>query len=71
MQELMIILVKLSSQKCLFLKLMHFYNSRTQVAEQSKLIELGDLVIDKDNFKVTKNGEHFLLPKKNLIYFIF
>ena len=44
----------------------------TQVAEHSKLIELGDLVIDKDNFKVTKNGENFLLPKKefDLLYLL-
>ena len=44
----------------------------TQVAEQSKVITLGDLVIDKDNFKVTKNGENFLLPKKefDLLYLL-
>ena len=45
----------------------------TQVSEsQSKVLELGDLIIDKDNFKVTKAGENLLLPKKefDLLYLL-
>ena len=57
-------IVKIIKPKVLISKVNALLQLTTQVAEQSKLIELGDLVIDKDNFKVTKNGEHFLLPKK-------
>ena len=65
-------IVKIIKQKVLISKVNALLQLTTQVAEQSKLIELGDLVIDKDNFKVTKNGEHFLLPKKefDLLYLL-
>ncbi len=65
-------IVKIIKPKVLISKVNALLQLTTQVAEQSKLIELGDLVIDKDNFKVTKNGEHFLLPKKefDLLYLI-
>ena len=53
MQELMII-CKIIKPKVLISKVNALLQLTTQVAEQSKLIELGDLVIDKDNFKVTK-----------------
>ena len=56
-------IVKIIKPKVLISKVNALLQLTTQVAEQSKLIELGDLVIDKDNFKVTKNGENFLLPK--------
>lgn len=64
--------VKIIKPKVLISKVNALLQLTTQVAEQSKLIELGDLVIDKDNFKVTKNGEHFLLPKKefDLLYLL-
>ena len=64
-------IVKIIKPKVLISKVNALLQLTTQVAEQSKLIELGDLVIDKDNFKVTKNGEHFLLPKKEFDLFIF
>lgn len=32
--------------------------------ESPKNLNVGDLVIDKDNFRVSKNGQIFLLPKK-------
>jgi two-component system alkaline phosphatase synthesis response regulator PhoP len=34
-----------------------------QSQENSNYIEIGDLIIDKDNFKVSKGKEEFLLPK--------
>lgn len=65
-------IMKIIKPKVLISKVNALLQLTTQVAEQSKLIELGDLVIDKDNFKVTKNGEHFLLPKKefDLLYLL-
>ena len=65
-------IVKIIKPKVLISKVNALLQLTTQVAEQSKLWELGDLVIDKDNFKVTKNGEHFLLPKKefDLLYLL-
>lgn len=65
-------IVKIIKPKVLISKVNALLQLTTQVAEHSKLIELGDLVIDKDNFKVTKNGEHFLLPKKefDLLYLL-
>ena len=65
-------IVKIIKPKVLISKVNALLQLTTQVAEQSKLIELGDLVIDKDNFIVTKNGEHFLLPKKefDLLYLL-
>lgn len=65
-------IVKIIKPKVLISKVNALLQLTTHVAEQSKLIELGDLVIDKDNFKVTKNGEHFLLPKKefDLLYLL-
>ena len=65
-------IIKIIKPKVLISKVNALLQLTTQVAEQSKLIELGDLVIDKDNFKVTKNGEHFLLPKKefDLLYLL-
>ena len=65
-------IVKIIKPKVLISKVNALLQLTTQVPEQSKLIELGELVIDKDNFKVTKNGEHFLLPKKefDLLYLL-
>ncbi len=65
-------IVKIIKPKVLISKVNALLQLTTQVAEQSKLIELGDLVIDKDNFKVTKNGENLLLPKKefDLLYLL-
>ena len=65
-------IVKIIKPKVLISKVNALLQLTTQVAEQSKLIELGDLVIDKDNFKVTKNGEYFLNQKKefDLLYLL-
>ena len=65
-------IVKIIKPKVLISKVNALLQLTTQVAEQSKVITLGALVIDKDNFKVTKNGENFLLPKKefDLLYLL-
>ena len=64
--------VKLIKPKILISKVNALLQLTSQVAESSKLIEIGDLVIDKDNFKVTKKGQIFLLPKKefDLLYLL-
>lgn len=48
------------------------YYSLLAVSDNSKLIEIGDLIIDKDNFRVSKSGQQFLLPKKefDLLYLL-
>ena len=65
-------IVKLIKPKVLISKVNALLQLTTQVAEQSKVIKIGELVIDTDNFKVTKNGENFLLPKKefDLLYLL-
>ena len=64
--------VKVIKPKVLISKVNALLQLTTQVSESSKLIEIGDLVIDRDNFKVTKNGTPFLLPKKefDLLYLL-
>lgn len=57
-------IVKIIKPKVLISKVNALLQLTSQVAEQSKVIEIGDLIIDKDNFKVTKSGKNFLLPKK-------
>ncbi len=65
-------IVKLIKPKVLISKVNALLQLSTQVAELSKVIKIGELVIDKDNFKVTKSGENFLLPKKefDLLYLL-
>lgn len=66
-------IVKIIKPKVLISKVNALLQLSTQVSEsQSKVLELGDLIIDKDNFKVTKAGENLLLPKKefDLLYFL-
>ena len=65
-------IVKVIKPKVLISKVNALLKLTTQVSESSKLIEIGDLVIDRDNFKVTKNGTPFLLPKKefDLLYLL-
>ena len=66
-------IVKIIKPKVLISKVNALLQLSTQVSEsQSKVLELGDLIIDKDNFKVTKAGENLLLPKKefDLLYLI-
>ena len=65
-------IVKLIKPKVLISKINALLQLTTQASESSKTIEIGDLVIDKDNFKVTKGKENFLLPKKefDLLYLL-
>ena len=66
-------IVKIIKPKVLISKVNALLQLSTQVSEsQSKVLELGDLIIDKDNFKVSKAGENLLLPKKefDLLYLL-
>lgn len=66
-------IVKIIKPKVLISKVNALLQLSTQVSEsQSKVLELGDLIIDKENFKVTKAGENLLLPKKefDLLYLL-
>lgn len=66
-------IIKIIKPKVLISKVNALLQLTTQVsAQQSKVLELGDLIIDKDNFKVTKSGENLLLPKKefDLLYLL-
>ena len=65
-------IVKIIKPKVLISKVNALLQLTTQGVEQAKVLVLGDLVIDKDNFKVTRNGENFLLPKKefDLLYLL-
>lgn len=44
----------------------------TRVATQAQQLKIGSLTIDKDNFRVTKGNQQFLLPKKefDLLYLL-
>ncbi len=65
-------IVKLIKPKVLISKVNALLQLTSQVAETNKLIEIGDLIIDRDNFKVSKSGTPFLLPKKefDLLYLL-
>jgi len=65
-------IVKLIKPKVLVSKVAALLQMGAQSQENSNYIELGDLIIDKDNFKVTKGKEEFLLPKKefDLLYLL-
>ncbi|MCC2590183.1 response regulator transcription factor [Chryseobacterium sp. MFBS3-17] len=65
-------IVKVIKPKVLISKVNALLQLTSQVNDSSKLIEIGDLIIDRDNFKVSKNGQPFLLPKKefDLLYLL-
>ncbi len=65
-------IIKVIKPKILISKVNALLQLTSQVSERSNQIEIGDLVIDKDNFKVSKNGQLFLLPKKefDLLYLL-
>ncbi len=65
-------IVKLIKPKILTSKVNALLQLTSQVSDNTKLIEIGDLVIDKDNFRVSKAGQQFLLPKKefDLLYLL-
>lgn len=65
-------IVKLIKPKVLISKVAALLQMGANSQENSNYIELGDLIIDKDNFKVSKAKEEFLLPKKefDLLYLL-
>ncbi len=65
-------IVKIIKPKVLISKVNALLQLTSHVNDKAKLIEVGDLVIDKDNFKVSRNGQAFLLPKKefDLLYLL-
>ncbi len=58
-------IVKIIKPKILISKVNALLQLTSQVSETSKNINVGDLIIDKDNFRVSKAGQQFLLPKKD------
>ena len=65
-------IVKLIKPKVLVSKVAALLQLGAQSQENSNYIEIGDLIIDKENFKVSKGKEEFLLPKKefDLLYLL-
>ncbi|MDY3337880.1 response regulator transcription factor [Riemerella anatipestifer] len=57
-------IVKLIKPKVLISKVNALMNLTQQVEEKNKILKIGHLIIDRDNFKVTKGDESFILPKK-------
>ena len=64
--------VKIIKPKVLISKVNALLQLTSQVSDSSKNIEVGDLIIDKDNFRVSKAGQLFMLPKKefDLLYLL-
>ena len=65
-------IVKIIKPKVLISKVNALLQLTSQVSGSSKNIEIGDLIIDKDIFRVTKAGQLFMLPKKefDLLYLL-
>ncbi|MGV8915322.1 MAG: response regulator transcription factor [Kaistella sp.] len=65
-------IVKIIKPKVLISKVNALLRLTSQVSNSSQNIELGDLIINKDNFCVSKGGQQFMLPKKefNLLYLL-
>ena len=64
--------VKIIKPKILISKINALLQLTSQVSGSSKNIEIGDLIIDKDIFRVSKAGQLFMLPKKefDLLYLL-
>ncbi|MBU8881483.1 response regulator transcription factor [Kaistella sp. DKR-2] len=65
-------IVKIIKPKVLISKVNALLQLTSQVSDAAKNIAVGDLIIDKDNFRVSKAGQQFLLPKKefDLLYLL-
>ncbi|WP_027377133.1 response regulator transcription factor [Kaistella palustris] len=65
-------IVKIIKPKVLISKVNALLQLTTQASASSKNIEIGDLLIDKDSFRVSKAGQLFMLPKKefDLLYLL-
>lgn len=64
--------VKVIKPKILISKINALLQLTNKADDISQVLDVGDLVIDKNNFRVTKNGQVFLLPKKefDLLYLL-
>ena len=64
--------VKIIKPKILISKVNALLQLTSQVSDSSKNIQIGDLIIDKDIFRVSKAGQLFMLPKKefDLLYLL-
>ena len=65
-------IVKIIKPKILISKVNALLQLTSRVSDSTKNIEIGDLNIDKNNFRVSKAGQQFLLPKKefDLLYLL-
>lgn len=65
-------IVKIIKPKVLISKVNALLQLTSQVSDSSKNIEIGDLIIDRDIFRVSKAGQLFMLPKKefDLLYLL-
>lgn len=57
-------IVKIIKPKILISKVNALFQLTSQIKNQSQKIVVGDIEIDKDNFKVILNGKNIILPKK-------
>ncbi|EKB55969.1 response regulator transcription factor [Bergeyella zoohelcum] len=57
-------IVKVIKPKILISKINALLQLTSQVSSESAIINVNNLIIDKNNFKVTQNGVSHLLPKK-------
>lgn len=57
-------IVKVIKPKVLISKVNALLQLTNKTENTSKVIEVGDLIIDKDNFRVTQKDKVYLLPKK-------
>lgn len=64
--------VKVIKPKVLISKVNALLQLTSNSEDKSQTLEIGELVIDRDNFRVTKNKQVFLLPKKefDLLYLL-
>lgn len=64
--------VKVIKPKVLISKVNALLQLTNKTEVQGKVLAIGGLVIDKDNFRVSKNNQVFLLPKKefDLLYLL-
>ncbi|AYO58258.1 DNA-binding response regulator [Chryseobacterium sp. 6424] len=65
-------IVKIIKPKILISKVNALLELTSNVYEAKQTVTAGDLSIDKDNFRVSKAGQQFLLPKKefDLLYLL-
>lgn len=65
-------IVKLIKPKILVSKINALLQLTSTIASPSNVIRIGDIVIDRDNIKVTKNNQPYFLPKKefDLLYLL-